>query len=317
MMQASAVSVPRQGRERCPIAILSYDRPHYLEQVLQSLRPQVDRQDHILLFQDGGQNAYGAQRNADPEAIAACVRLFRTILPWGTVMPSPLNLGIAGNYERAEQEIFARLQAPCGLFLEDDMVLSPNYLGVIDTLLDLAKAEPRISYVSAYGNFWAPAEAQLARPRELIHMHENWGFAMTREAWLDERPFRQAYLRLLEGGDYTERNAEAIMQFYRNRGWTTTVTSQDGARWIASLELGKVRVTTFPCHARYIGRVGVHFTEQLYDQGRFASAIFFPGRPQRPDPPTDAQIGAWLDVERRRFTTGELPFYHGHAAGTP
>ena len=298
-----------------PIAIISFDRPEYLKQVLASLRPQVDRRYPIFLFQDGGWNPHSRQTRCNPDAIAKCIALFRKIIPWGIVFASDCNLGIADNYERAEQEIFGRMEAPQALFLEDDLVLSPNFLTATHMMLDLAKQEQRISYVSAYGNFWADLHDQVSHRRELIHMHENWGFAMTRQAWLAERPFRQEYLRLLQGKDYTQRDSQAIIQFYSQRGWKTLITSQDGARWIASLELGKVRLTTFPCYARYIGRTGIHFTEKLYDQSGLAGATFFTGRPFPPDPPTDKQITDWIAAERRRFTTEPRSFYVGHATG--
>ncbi len=164
------------------------------------------------------------------------------------------------------------MKCPHALFLEDDLVLSPNYLAVTQMLLSLAQGDPRISYVSAYGNFWANLGEQKRRQRELILMHENWGYAMTRETWLAERPFRRDYFDLLQGVDYTQRDSRAIIQFYEKRGWKTIITSQDCARWIAAIELGKVRLTTFPCHARNIGRGGVHFTKAHYDRTRLADA---------------------------------------------
>jgi hypothetical protein len=305
---------PRQAR--FPIAILSFDRPNYLQQLLASLRPQVNRRDEIILFQDGAWNAYSRRQKAKSRAIDACIRTFRYFIPWGTIVASEHNLGIAENYERAEQHLFGKLKAAEGLFLEDDLVLSPNFLAVTQMLLDLAHRDPRIGYVSAYGNLWASKVEQLARRRELIHMHENWGFALTRAAWLAERPFRQEYLRLVQGRDYGERDHESILRFYRERGWHTGFTSQDAARWIGSLELGRVRITTFACHARYIGRRGVHWTEETYKRAELGSTRFYKGTPELPDPPTDAQIAEWLAIERSRFTVAPQPFYDGHATAT-
>jgi len=302
----------REDASPLTIAIFSFDRPRYLKQVLHSLRPQVNRNDTIFLFQDGAWNPHSQQTKGSTTAIDKCVALFRRIIPSGLVKASGYNLGIAENYERAEQELFDRMKCPHALFLEDDLVLSPNYVAVTQMLLSLAQGDPRISYVSAYGNFWASLGEQNRRKRDLIHMHENWGFAMTRKTWLEERPFRRDYLNLLQGVDYTQRDSRAIIQFYEKRGWKTTVTSQDAARWIASVELGKVRLTTFPCHARNIGRVGVHTTRVLYYRTRLAHARFFTGRPCAPDPPTDKQIADWLATERGRFTTEPRPFYPGH-----
>jgi len=296
-----------------PIAILSFDRPLYLQAVLRSLRNQIREGHPVFLFQDGNNNPYSGHRRGDAAHVKACVEVFQKIIPWGTTICSDRNIGIAENYERAEQHLFTTLKANAGLFLEDDMVLSPNYLSVTRQLLHLAISDSRIAYVSAYGNFWASLSEQCARRSELIHIHENWGFAMTRSAWLDERPFREKYLRLVKGVDYVGRHDDAIRQFYRNRGWKCIVTSQDAARWIASIELGKVRLTSFACHAHYIGREGVHSTAAHYDNCGFAHTEMFDQQPSQLEVPTDAKIAAWLDTERRRFSGSGDPFYSGHA----
>src|SRR5690606_28785978 len=172
---------------------------------------------------------------------------------------------------------FARRKAPYALFLEDDLVLSPNYLAVTRMLLELVRRNPRISYVSACGNLWADQDEQRAHAGDLIPMHQFWGFAMTRRAWLAERAFRRRYLRFVKGRDYAERPHEKIRQFYRDIGWKVEETSQDLARAVASLERGCVRLTTFPCHARYIGRVGLHCSEEHYAQQRYDSSVLLSG----------------------------------------
>jgi len=294
------------------IAILSFDRPHYLREVLHSLRSQVSEADEIVLVQDGAINPNSGRARGDIENIERCIDVFRKIVPWGGVLVSPDNLGIALNYERAETHMFETLGRPFALFLEDDLVLSPQYLAVIRLLLDIARAEARIAYVSAYGNMWATREEQRRKAGALLHMHENWGFATTREAWLDERPFRAAYLKLLEGKDYTERDNARIVAFYRKRGWTVGITSQDAARWVASVELGKVRLTTFACHARYIGEYGVHFTPAHYYGSGFHKTLMFDQPAAALQPPSDAQIESWLQTERQRFRGKAGPFYRGH-----
>jgi hypothetical protein len=79
--------------------------------------------------------------------------------------------------------------------------------------------------------------------------------------------------------------------------------------------LDRVRLTTFACHARYIGRRGVHWTEDLYKRSGLGSTKLYRGAPEPPDPPTDAQIAEWLAIERSRFTVAARPFYAGHATG--
>ena len=299
------------------IAILSFNRPHYLRLVLNSLRVQVCERDEICLVQDGAVNPWSGRVKASHKSIRECVDIFRSTIPWGAVLQSRDNLSIALNYERAERHFFETLCRPHALFLEDDLVLSPQYLRATQALLELAQSEKRIAYVSAYGNMWASLGEQRRRQTELQHMHENWGFAMTREAWLDERPFRKQYLALLDGHDYSQRDNHRIMDFYRKRGWNVNITSQDAARWIASVELGKVRLTTFACHARYIGETGEHFTPQLYRDGEFDKTLMIDTPVAAPSLPTSEQIETWLENERKRFKGEAGAFYKGHGFTPP
>lgn len=295
-----------------PIAILSFNRPDYLRPVLASLRPQVGEQDRIVLFQDGGWNRWSSRQKGRAELIAQCVSIFRRAIPWGDVVEASENLGIALNYERAERHLFEGLQAEKALFLEDDLVLSRNYLGVIGQLLDIAERDPRIAYVSAYGDFWASRRDQRRRAGDLIPMHENWGAALTRRAWLAERPFRKQYLELVADCDYSRRNHKAIDAFYAARGWDKVVSSQDASRWIGCVERGEVRVTTFACHARYIGKQGEHSTPKLFKASKFSKTVMFRGIPPGLTGPTDEQVARWLNAERLRFQGRDKPFNAGH-----
>ncbi len=294
------------------IAILSYDRPKYLEQVLASLRPQLTKNDRVTLFQDG----YAEKQNSKPfhskRNIRTCVKLFRKHIPWGEVLESKDNLGIALNYERAEKHVFENLEAAACLFLEDDLVLSPSFLQVTEQLLSFAHADNRIGYVSACGNLWASLEEQSQRANELMPMHENWGAAMTRKSWLAERPYREAYLNLVRTQQYELRDHEEIIAMYAAQGWECRFTSQDSSRWIACLERGVVRVSTFACHAKYIGAHGVHFTPELFDKGRFAKTVMSKNAPLNLMAPDSAFISKCIEEEDRRFTGKGEPFYPSH-----
>lgn len=294
----------RTGRDAprtYPIAILSFDRPAYLRQVLRSLRRQLSQDDTVILFQDGAWNRHSLRQKANPSAIEACVKLFRQYFPRGQVMKSGENLGIAWNYERAENHVFETLMAKAALFLEDDLVLSPNYLDVIDKLLSFAIADLRVAYVSAYGDFWASRSQQEKNLHQLRHMHENWGAATTRQAWLAERAFRLQYLELVRDIDYSLRDNRRIEKFYADRGWSTRITSQDCARWIACLERGAVRITTASCHAKYIGVRGEHFTPEIYRARGYGNTVWHKGAIGNPEAPNEADIVAWLEKERARF----------------
>ena len=66
-------------RHPIAIAILGYDRPHYLTQVLDSLAPQLSELDQVYLFQDGAWNPHSGITKTDPELIEECCMVFSRI----------------------------------------------------------------------------------------------------------------------------------------------------------------------------------------------------------------------------------------------
>jgi hypothetical protein len=295
------------------IALLSFNRPDYLVQVLTSLAPQLRKGDEVFLFQDGGENRFSLRAHAREEDIDACVAAFGEIFagdapPCRAVFRSPENLGVAGNYRRAEAHVFDALKRDAALFLEDDLILGPHYLSTTARLLDLARDEPRIGYVAAYGDFWASLETQRFRRGVLVPMHENWGAALTRASWLAQRPLREAYWELVKDDDYTMRDDEAIRALYRARGLDCCYTSQDASRWVACCVAGLVRLTTAVCQARYIGATGVHSTPQDYERDRFADAQIYPDAPVIL-PPSPQQLDFWIAQSVRSFREGYRHIY--------
>ena len=295
-------------RRPIDIAILSYDRPGYLAQVLDSLAPQLTSLDRVYLLQDGAWNPHSGIVKTDHTLIEECLALFSRMIPHGKILRSETNLGIAGNYRRAEELVFVENEAPYGLFLEDDLVLSIHYLQIIDRLLELAESHPSIGYVSAYGDLWASLESQAAAPGRLQPMHENWGSALTRQSWLKQKAIRDNYWELVKDRDYSQRDHDFIREFYRTLGYGMTISSQDGSRWIACAEANLARVTTTACHAKYIGETGEHFNPEHYQRCKFAQSVLYPGD-HNILTPSDDLIATWIEREQRKLKTSYLHDY--------
>src|ERR1041385_6908215 len=120
---------------RVPVAVMSFNRPHYLEPVLDSLAAQTALTGRaIFLFQDNAVSPHSGKRYADDVDIARCVEMFHRIFPSGTVMLAEHNLGIARNFLRAEEFVFDACENDACYFFEDDMILSPHYLTMMDRI---------------------------------------------------------------------------------------------------------------------------------------------------------------------------------------
>ena len=268
-----------------PIAVISYNRPDLLERFLASLKQQTVAVDpaRVALFQDHG----------DP-AEEDCVAVFRAVFPEGKVFQAEQNLGVALNIDRAERHVFETLGAEVAYFFEDDLILGPHYLEALGQLVDFALTEERVGYVAAYGNHRATADEQAERFRDIVPMDHIWGFALLRRQWERQKPIIEPYLDIIRQRPYRERDQEAIKEYYRSLGYPSIVTSQDGAKHVASLVLGTIRLMSFACFAKYEGSEGLHMNPELFKQLGYSDMTVFEGAPDFALPSSE-QLDQWIE----------------------
>jgi 2-polyprenyl-3-methyl-5-hydroxy-6-metoxy-1,4-benzoquinol methylase len=282
-----------------PIAVLSFDRPHYLEAVLRSLKAQTEpiSSDEVVLFQDGYRSKNGRDIT-DPRLVKRCVELFETIFPGSKIFGSTHNLGVAWNFARAESHLFGELGAEAAFFFEDDLVLSPHYLVVLEALTEIALMEKRIAYVAAYGNHRASLIEQKREPNKLIPLRHKWGFATTYRQWVAQREIMEPYLEIVSRKDYSARDHKAIQEYFRKLGYGSTGSSQDGMKDVASCVLGTTKVMTFACFGRYIGEVGLHSKKQIYDEEGFGKTEVYPDEILSFVLPSSDELENWIAIGR-------------------
>ena len=226
---------------RPPIAVISFNRPQFLGQVLTSLKAQRDErlaEREIHLFQDGAVNRYSRIRYASDTDIAASVDTFRNHFPNGAVHQSADNLGICENYRRAERYLFEERELEVGYFLEDDLVLSPVYIEMMDRLCRWAQMRPNVAYFAAYGDYYLEQAHIIARRRELVTLDHHWGFGLLRRHWRKMRGLLEPYYEIVAGNDYSRRDHRQIYALYTPYGLAPRASSQDAAKAFACDRLG-------------------------------------------------------------------------------
>src|ERR1700752_1049620 len=142
-----------------PIAVMSFRRPEKLNEVLRSLRAQVGcdiEAREVHLFQDNAVNRYSRMRYADDAQVAQCVDVFNQHFPKGTVHLADANIGVCENFERAEKFVFNEKKAECAYFFEDDLVLSPAYVRMLDLMQGRARQSGNVAYFACYGDYYNP-----------------------------------------------------------------------------------------------------------------------------------------------------------------
>lgn len=250
-----------------PIAVLAFNRPHYLKRTLDSLKNQrgaTTADSNVFLFQDGTINPASGNRYATEEDLSENVSLFRDAFPRGKIFVADTNLGVALNFERAERYIFETLEAPVAFFLEDDFELGPFYLKTMHQLAQIALARNDIGQFAAYGDHRAPIEQQRKLPNGIIALAHNWAFGMTRDHWCKVATYVNQYLSLVRDCDYRNRPTEKIVDLFRAWGCCAPGTSQDVAKTLACYLVGSVKLNTFAVFGRYIGERGLHTTPEFF-----------------------------------------------------
>lgn len=257
-----------------PIVVMSFNRPDMLAQTLDSLLLQnnVDWQhERIHLFQDGAINKYSRLRYANDADVKACIDVFQEKFPNGSVHASLENIGVCENFHRAETFVFKTLDAECAYFFEDDLTLSPVYFNVMESLRKSSMEAGNVAYFAAYGDYYSTAEVRLTNARNIGQLDHHWGFGLFRDAWMKINDFLSPYYSIVTGNDYQRRQHKEIIDWYSTLDVMPRATSQDGAKATACAKLKFARINTIACYAKYVGKTGLHMTEDAYDQLGFAN----------------------------------------------
>lgn len=302
---------------KIPIIVLGFDRPNYLRPVLESLSKQPNLSAHkIVLFLDGSYDTFNNRQVTDPDKISACRSVFEDIFPDGTIVDCDRNLGIAGNFLRAERYAFEELDAPYAYFLEDDMVLGNNYLDIISDLASWAAFDPSVATFAAYGLHNDSLEMQQANAGKLTRMIWNWAFGLSRLHWKARHELMAPYYDMVLSGPYRNRPRAAVVQWCRTLGWgmiSPTVhpdaaTSQDSIKTSMSAALGASGLMTRTVHAKYIGEVGTHFNPSAYASHNFAATELHEDRPPAIRQPSDQELRSFAySVHQMRELRGGIP----------
>lgn len=305
-----------------PVALVCFDRPEYTESCVQALaRADGISARQVAVFVDGpppghwGGNDRPYQR-ADRRSIqerirAVCDTIGRN-LPEAKVFAVPSNLGIALNTRRALQWSFLEQGADFAYILEDDVVVSPAWLNVMDLICDIARLDQRIGHFSAHGAHGLSQREQGPESGQLFfgppddRETDLRAVGQSREHFLEVDAMLAPFYSGLTGIDYrsTERQ-RSIMRFetvFRVLGGRPPALGQDGLREWASYCRGYVPAHTQGSWTRYVGALGVNGDLAHFNAMRYAHTHLQVMTPQRVVPPDDTSLRKCQEEMDQRFS---------------
>ncbi|MDT9225496.1 MAG: glycosyltransferase [Limnospira sp. PMC 1279.21] len=195
---------------KAAVSISAYNRPEYFKQVVESLEnnPESSFLD-FYFFLDGGQES-AQEENAKIITNSSIVNKH--------IIARHNNWGLGRNMIEARCTLFDVCGYDRVLVLEDDMVLSPYYIGLIFRLLDWSEANfDDVGVVQG----WFPC--QWNREEKLHHLDKVcvgnphwWGYALSRKVWDEIKSLLYEYEdRFLKDRAYSQRDDHAIREFYK------------------------------------------------------------------------------------------------------
>jgi hypothetical protein len=174
---------------RPPVALFAWRRPDHLRRVLESLEANPEAMETDVI-------AY-CDAPAKPEHQDGCKQV-RAMLreSWGfrslRVVERELNLGLAGNIVSGVTEtVQAHGRA---IVLEDDLVVSPAFLGWMGRAMDLYADAPEVASVHGY---WYPVP-QTVPDSFFLRGADCWGWGVWERSWRVFRPDGAALLAEIE-----------------------------------------------------------------------------------------------------------------------
>ena len=254
--------------KRRAVALIAYARYGYFARVLSSLLDQrigaetlFDRFD-VHLFQDGLWERETAANRQGHAQIGAAIEALEDRV---TVHRQSENLGVARHFDYVERVLFEQRDYEVGHFFEDDLVLAPGYLQVMELMADRFLDDPRVGMFSAHPDACTRSlKDQRDRQDQYTSMGHNWGFGLTRAFWQKRQAFVDLYLKWCEPFAYRERPTPDILAWLKTAGFQPRVSSQDFVKCCATAALGAVRLATTPNFGLPIGEEGLHSRPEFF-----------------------------------------------------
>ena len=242
-----------------PVAVMCFNRPDYFKKTLDSIKSNQQNGRKIFIFQDKPINAEGDKGYHEVSRIA---EEFVVQNPRESIfIKNNVNLGIASQWFRVISFIIDFIGSSAAYIIEDDLVISENYLKSMDDLLELFGGDDRVGVYSCFNPIHREDKAGYSL------MGHDWGFCITKKSWDKIKNLYFDYILLQSMRDYRSRDSSVIKDWFESLGfvWRNGFEGADSALEYFLAGNGLARISTNINLAMPIGEVGMHFTPEIFE----------------------------------------------------
>jgi hypothetical protein len=181
-----------------PIALFVYNRPWHTRQTVESLQKNESaEQSDLFIFSDAPKNPEASSAVQEVREYIRGIGGFKSV----TIIEREENLGLANSIIDGVTRLcndYGRV-----IVLEDDLVVSPYFLGYMNEALEQYQNDDRVMQISAH---MFPVNITSETDAVFLPMTTSWGWATWKRSW-------QRFDRAATGYEEIRRNAALLKQF--------------------------------------------------------------------------------------------------------
>lgn len=207
-----------------------FNRPEYTEQFLLSLLNQsLDvEQSRVICFIDG------YEKSSDyflkiPDRTQGVADLVTKHLPGARIIRAESNLGLARALFALQDAVYLMQGSEWAIFLEDDIILEPSYLEVLEHLIGLASQTDQVVKVAACQAHMGYLAKPPAENRKHFFLGQGTqAFAESKEFFKMRSDITSSYIESLAGSAYMHKNREKVFANLARFGIFNVLGNNDG-----------------------------------------------------------------------------------------
>lgn len=219
-----------QKSTKFPIGIRMFNRPEYTERFLLSLLNQTLKldQSRIICFIDGYAKSSDYFQKI-PDRTQAVADLVAKYLPGARVIRPDSNQGLARALFDLQVSAYEMDDSAWGIFLEDDLVLDPSYLEVLEHMIALANQTDQVVKVAACQVHMGYLKLPPNENRKHFFLGQGTqAFAESREFFQMRLAITSSYVDSLAGSAYVHKNREKVFANLAQLGIFNVLGNNDG-----------------------------------------------------------------------------------------
>lgn len=246
-----------------PIILFVYNRLDYTQQTIQALlQDPLAQQSELFIYSDAPKNELSAQAVEEVRSYIYSITGFAKI----TIIKREKNLGLANSIISGVTEVIKQYKK--AIILEDDLIVSPNFLSYMNEALELYKDSENVACITAF-NFPLKFKTPIQEDTFFLKGADCWTWATWERAW---NIFQQDGKKLLK--EIKNRKLQKEFDFDHSYSYTKMLQKQVNGqndswaiRWYASAFL-KNMLCLYPKYSlvENIGTEGTHFKNAKKNQ---------------------------------------------------